>query len=145
MKTLSITLATALLLLDQLLKYFAAARGPSTELYTYTLNTGVTFGFFPQANTAMIVISVAAIILLGYVLYTTQKTEFFGVSIIMAGVLSNAIDRAVRGGVVDYISVGAFPVFNLADALIISGVALLIGLEIQKSTQNSSSSSKSSR
>ncbi|MBN1274782.1 signal peptidase II, partial [Candidatus Woesearchaeota archaeon] len=42
-----------------------------------------------------------------------------------AGVISNLVDRVARGGVVDYLDLGWWPVFNLADALIVAGILLL--------------------
>ncbi len=145
MRILATTTALALFILDQALKLIAQHNGPSAGLYTYTLNTGMTFGFFPNANTAMIVISVIALALLVYVIRTEKNYEFFGLALIIAGVLSNGIDRLVHGGVIDYIRIGTFPVFNIADALIITGVAVLIGLEAQKTVQKSSKSSRSSK
>lgn len=137
--------AVALFILDQVLKRVAHSRGASEGLYTYTLNTGVTFGFFPEANTAMIALSIVAIALIVYVMRSSQHTEFFGLALVLTGVASNGVDRVLLGGVVDYVRIGSFPVFNLADALIIAGVALLIGLEVQRKFQNSSRSSKSSK
>jgi signal peptidase II len=44
----------------------------------------------------------------------------------LGGAASNVLDLIVRGSVVDYVEVGPWPAFNLADAAIVSGV--LIGL-----------------
>jgi signal peptidase II len=47
----------------------------------------------------------------------------------LGGALGNLIDRVTRGEVTDFISVGNFAVFNIADASISVGVAvLLIGM-----------------
>jgi signal peptidase II len=43
-----------------------------------------------------------------------------------AGASGNLIDRMVLGTVTDFISVGTFPVFNVADASISVGVAVLV-------------------
>lgn len=145
MKIYFTLIAIVLFITDQTLKLIAQAQGPSSTLYTYTLNTGVTFGFFPNANNAMIGISVVALALLIYVIRTEQSYEYFGLSLIIAGVLSNGVDRVLHGGVIDYIRIGTFPVFNIADALIITGVAVLVGLEAQKTIQKSSKSSRSSK
>lgn len=45
---------------------------------------------------------------------------------ILGGAVANVIDRWPDGLVTDYVSVGSFPVFNLADSWITIGVALLI-------------------
>jgi len=49
-------------------------------------------------------------------------------SFVASGAVGNAIDRIGRGYVVDYLDIGPglWPVFNLADSLVVVGVALLI-------------------
>jgi signal peptidase II len=44
----------------------------------------------------------------------------------LGGAVGNLVDRITEGYVTDFISVGMFPVFNIADASISIGVALLI-------------------
>ena len=52
-----------------------------------------------------------------------------GVALFLAGGASNWIDRIARGSVVDFLNVGVGPVrtgvFNVADVLIVVGIALL--------------------
>ena len=61
-----------------------------------------------------------------------DKWQAVGLAMIAGGALGNFIDRLVRepgfwfGHVVDYISVGSFAVFNLADAAITWGVGVFI-------------------
>jgi signal peptidase II len=51
----------------------------------------------------------------------------------LAGALGNLIDRVIFGRVTDFISVGTFAVWNVADASITVGVAvLLIGMWVQE-------------
>jgi signal peptidase II len=51
--------------------------------------------------------------------------ERVGVTLILAGALGNATDRLVRGYVVDFIHLTHWPVFNVADVLVVVGVALM--------------------
>ena len=44
----------------------------------------------------------------------------------LGGAIGNLIDRISSGYVTDFISIGTFPVFNVADASISIGVAILI-------------------
>jgi signal peptidase II len=49
-----------------------------------------------------------------------------GMVLVLAGALGNAIDRMLHGHVVDFISVRFWPVFNVADVLVVAGLALLL-------------------
>jgi signal peptidase II len=44
----------------------------------------------------------------------------------LGGALGNLVDRLTRGTVTDFVSVGTFAVFNVADACISVGTAILI-------------------
>jgi signal peptidase II len=46
--------------------------------------------------------------------------------IAFSGAFSNFIDRILYGCVVDYIRIGSFPIFNLADTCITLGIFLFI-------------------
>jgi signal peptidase II len=51
----------------------------------------------------------------------------------LAGAAGNLIDRLLMGKVTDFISVGSFPVFNVADSSITVGViVLLLGVWIKE-------------
>lgn len=60
------------------------------------------------------------------------RWEVLGAALIAGGALGNVLDRLFRapgffvGHVVDYISVGSFAVFNIADACITVGVVMLL-------------------
>ncbi|AWB84340.1 signal peptidase II [Corynebacterium liangguodongii] len=62
----------------------------------------------------------------------TGRFEALGLALIAGGALGNLLDRLFRepgfwfGHVVDYISVGNFAVFNIADAAITTGVAVFV-------------------
>ena len=62
----------------------------------------------------------------------TSRWEAVGIALIAGGALGNLTDRLFRepgfwfGHVVDYISVGRFAVFNIADAAITIGVVVFV-------------------
>ena len=46
----------------------------------------------------------------------------------LGGALGNLIDRVRDGKVVDFLDVGPWPIFNLADSSIVVGMTLLFGI-----------------
>ncbi len=99
-------------------------------------NKGVTFGFMShsgQAYMPYILIGVAAIILflLGRWLWRTGSTPVaLALGAIMGGAVGNVIDRFRYGAVVDFLDFYYHSyhwyAFNVADAAIVTGVALLL-------------------
>jgi signal peptidase II len=49
-----------------------------------------------------------------------------GIGAALGGAAGNIADRLRRGAIVDFIAVGRWPLFNLADAAIVAGVGLLV-------------------
>ncbi len=99
-------------------------------------NTGAAFGLFKGANTIFMIL---AVLVSGAIVYfypsISRKDWLMRVALSMqfAGAVGNLIDRILFGHVTDFISVGTFPVWNVADASITVGVAiLLIGMWVQE-------------
>lgn len=84
-------------------------------------NTGVAFGMFQDRNLifAVLALFVSTVMIILYPKLTEQDW-FLKIALGMqvGGSLGNLIDRVTVGHVTDFISVGKFPVFNLADASI---------------------------
>ncbi len=60
-------------------------------------------------------------------------------SLVIGGALGNVIDRILIGAVIDFISIGPFPSFNLADSAVTVGMILIIfqiSTEEKKTMQN---------
>ena len=96
----------------------------------YWHNTGAAFGMFQNGAA---VFTVLAFIVIGVILYYYPKIQTEGwlfrlaLGLQLAGALGNLIDRLTQNGqVTDFISVGTFPVFNVADSSITAGTAILI-------------------
>ena len=49
-----------------------------------------------------------------------------GIGMLIGGAAGNVLDRLRRGAIVDFIVIGPWPVFNLADAAIVAGVGLVL-------------------
>lgn len=99
-------------------------------------NTGAAFGIFQGMNTVFMVLAFVIITLILIYFPSIPEEDFFfrlALSLQMAGAAGNLIDRLYRGYVTDFISVGRFPVFNVADSCITMGVVvLLIGMWIEE-------------
>jgi signal peptidase II len=73
---------------------------------------------------AIAIVAVAALLLKGRV----NASARVGLLLVLGGALGNYIDRLARGYVVDFIHVTHWPVFNVADVLIVlGGIVLLLG------------------
>lgn len=106
---------------------------------TYVRNTGAAFSLFVGFSSYLAVIGALVslvVIYLHYKLPAKNHLEQFSLAIILGGSLGNLIDRIFRHYVIDYIDVGFWPVFNLADTMINVGVFLLV---IKTLTQYNSS------
>ena len=94
-------------------------------------NTGAAFGMFKSGGLLFTVIAIivsAVIIYYSFQLPSGQGWMRLALGLQLGGALGNLIDRLVLGTVTDFISVGTFAIFNVADASISVGVALLAGL-----------------
>ena len=53
-----------------------------------------------------------------------SNIERWGSAILAGGIVGNTVDRVLDGRVTDFIGVGTFPTFNVADTAICFGVGL---------------------
>ncbi|WP_330999098.1 signal peptidase II [Oryzicola mucosus] len=129
-------------LLDQWIKYLVEARLvmhepvdllPFLALFR-TYNTGIAFSLFSSfGDTTLVVLSLAVVAFISYLASKTTSEQLvarIGFALIVGGAIGNVIDRTVHGHVIDYIlfhtPVWSFAVFNLADAFISVGAALVV-------------------
>ena len=95
----------------------------------YAENRGAAFGFFFTLTPVLIALSAA--ILVGVLIYFFRmpdptRAEVISVGAIAGGALGNLVDRVRLGYVVDFVAVGPWPNFNIADSAITLGVLGLI-------------------
>jgi signal peptidase II len=92
-------------------------------------NTGGAFGIFPQGQALFLAVSAIVAVSLFLVLVFARDLRRllrFGLTLVLAGAVGNLIDRAASGYVLDYFEIRGFFVFNVADACISVGAALLV-------------------
>lgn len=95
---------------------------------THITNTGAAFGMFPQLGAVFMLVAIGVVF--GIVLFSHRlPVESFWVRLSLGlqlgGALGNLSDRLWRGSVVDFIDIGFWPIFNVADVAIVLGVAVL--------------------
>jgi len=92
-------------------------------------NSGAAFGMFQNGNLVFTILAILVVIAILYY-YPQVEAEDWTLKLAMglqrAGAAGNLIDRLMVGKVTDFISVGSFPVFNVADASITVGVIVLL-------------------
>lgn len=133
--------AGAIVLFDQLTKRWAQAVLPGDPrvvidgflVFEYAENPGSAFGLFQDAGQ---VIGVLAIGISAFVVWmmvgAERRTDIVALGLVLGGALGNVIDRLTRGDgfldgrVVDFVGLWFIPNFNVADAAINVGVAILL-------------------
>jgi signal peptidase II len=133
-------LAGAIVLFDQWTKHLVRASLPVNESWNpwpwlapyarllHIQNTGAAFGLFKQAGLFFTLVAIVVSVVI--VVYTQRLPPGHwwmrvALGMQLGGALGNLVDRLTFGTVTDFISVGSFAIFNVADASISTGVALL--------------------
>lgn len=92
-------------------------------------NTGVAFGLFKGMGAIFTVLAIIVAMAIIYYFPRVPANDWtlrLAMGMQLGGAVGNLIDRVYQGYVTDFISVGNFPVFNIADASITVGVAVLV-------------------
>lgn len=120
---------------------------PGILRFTYTENTGMAFGMLGEKNQRWVFMVVSVIAIIGLLVYMWRaklqsRWANMALCLIIGGGIGNMIDRVFRSGVdlrgdkyyfvVDFIDFYAFGdlwvwVFNVADACVCVGGAMLLG------------------
>lgn len=140
-------LFTAIFLLDRITKHLALGM-----LNTYVItpflslqlvfNRGISWGMFHSdhhgffvALSAVITGIIAALAWHTYTRYTTGRTVYAEI-MVLAGAISNVIDRIIYKGVIDFVHLHigdwSWPIFNIADVAIVCGILWMIKEQYQE-------------
>jgi signal peptidase II len=135
--------AGAVVALDQYTKWLVRSRLAFAEMWlpdqlkeflpyfriVYWHNSGAAFGLFQQGN---LILMALAFIVIGVIIYYYPRVSpedwwlKLALGLQLGGAMGNLIDRLTLGRVTDFISVGSFAVFNVADSAITVGTCILL-------------------
>ncbi len=148
--------ATFLVIVDQLIKFLVVTElkgkpaisliGPlnadsdvSVLRFVFVSNTGAAFGLGSNFTFVISLIAIAVVIGLSkWMLKITDPIWMIAATLLLGGALGNLVDRVIRepqvlrGYVVDFISIGKFPVFNFADICITLAAVVMIYAALTK-------------
>lgn len=128
-------LAGIVVVLDQAAKSLVEANlAPGEEVdvlgpigLTLSHNSGVAFGLAAGGGTRLVLVTAFALGVVAY-LFSRDPTRpgmWIAAGLLAGGALGNLTDRIRADAVTDYIAIGSWPAFNLADIAVTAGVLLL--------------------
>jgi signal peptidase II len=133
----AVAVVVAVVVADQVTKWWALTRlrrGPIHVVGTLDLeltrNTGASFSLFQGKAFVLVpvaVVVVAVLLVMAWRAPTAGRAAILG--LILGGAVGNLADRFFRGdhgAVVDFVALHFWPTFNVADASIVVGCALLV-------------------
>ncbi|MDD2435304.1 MAG: signal peptidase II [Bacilli bacterium] len=139
-KIIGITLIS--IVLDQLIKIIitnSISFNTSIEIIkdffylSYVRNYGAAWSILNGQGTFLIIVAFISMFLIYFLLIRQQKLKHYDIicyGLLYGGIIGNLIDRIRLGYVIDYLDFNligySFPVFNLADSLIVISVFLIV-------------------
>lgn len=128
---------TLALIFDQLTKWQVIENlavdesWPATGFFRFThaWNTGTAFSLFQGQGDTLMWVSLGAVVVLTWIYRSIDDPPWvlriaFGLQ--FGGAIGNIVDRIRLGHVTDFIDIGTWPVFNIADSSIVVGISLMI-------------------
>ncbi len=92
-----------------------------------SVNPGVAFGITFPGHLQEILVAAALVVMVVLALrYHQSRWQQVAFGLILGGAFANIADRFFDGVVTDFVQVGTFPIFNVADSCITIGVVLLL-------------------
>ena len=133
-----VTVALAAVLADQVTKHVVTSTlklddsvhviGPLS--IHHVQNSGIAFGLFAGATAIVTFVTAAAVVWM-VVFFARSGARHpvlpAALGLLVGGSFSNLVDRIRLHHVTDFIDLGWWPAFNLADSFIVIGVAILLG------------------
>lgn len=137
------SVAVAVVVIDQLTKWWAVEKLSDGEVelvgslqLNLVRNYGSAFSIGGGSGWGAVVSIAGLVIIVGLLWFarsTTSRVGTVALGLVIGGAIGNLIDRAARsdrgfmgGGVVDFVDLQWWPVFNVADAAVVVGVVILL-------------------
>jgi signal peptidase II len=94
---------------------------------TLSHNSGVAFGLASGGGVRLVLLTALALGVVGYLFARnpTRTGMWVAAGLLAGGALGNLADRVRADAVTDYVAVGSWPAFNLADVAVTAGVLVL--------------------
>ena len=95
----------------------------------YWHNSGIALGMFQKAGKTYAILPIIVSCVIIYYFFQVPKQDWplrLAMAMQLGGAIGNLIDRLRFGYVIDFISIGNFPVFNIADSSVSVGVVVLL-------------------
>ena len=122
---------------------------PNFFYLTYVQNTGAAWGILKDNSIILALLSLIIFIFISnYIkkLSNLSNLGILGFSLVLGGILGNFIDRVLYGYVIDFLDFRIFgydyPIFNMADIMIVVGIIMVIICAIRGDINESSSRKK---
>lgn len=134
---LFLALGALVFVLDQAAKWYvstalvpgaAVALVPGLLSFVRVDNPGAAFGLGRGQPFLLILAGALALVAAVFLAWRRRREPWWqtALGIGAGGALSNLVDRLTRGFILDFIDLGFWPVFNLADLAVVVAVALII-------------------
>jgi len=96
--------------------------------FTHVSNTGAAFGLFPSGSILFAIVAIVVsifIIIYNQVLPARHQLYRVALGLQLGGAVGNLLSRLRLGHVTDFLDFGPWPVFNVADLCVVTGVIML--------------------
>lgn len=93
-------------------------------------NPGISFGLASGVGTG--IVTAATAVVLAAAAYALRRSAGIGLGLLLGGGLANLVDRLGDGHVTDYVALGPWPTFNVADACITVGAVLVLTHQLRR-------------
>ncbi len=96
--------------------------------FTHVQNTGSAFGLLQDQNLPLLIVSLVGVLVLAFIYRSQERPGILmriSIALMLGGAAGNLVDRIWQGHVTDFIDIGPWPVFNLADSSIVVGLCIM--------------------